>query len=308
VAQELAAAYFLPAGIGATLDAPILVDGTVVGVVCHEHLGGPRRFSEAEAALAVSHADMLAEKFAIAGQRDAEQRLEELASELATSRSRALAGQLAAGLAHDLANIFHVVRGNAELIAAEADPLVQAMALDIVEAAQRGSELASDLTALGRRDAKPRLVAVREHLERFAQSLERGVSPCRLLLDGRSGGRVLVDPGQLERLFMNLVLNARDAMAAGGDIRVEVADVDVGAGSGERSGPYVLVKVHDQGAGMDAATRARIFEPYFTTKATGTGLGLAIVNDLVQRAGGFIHVQSSPGAGTAMRIYLPRLA
>jgi len=96
-------------------------------------------------------------------------------------------------------------------------------------------------------------------------------------------------------------------MSGGGAVTVEVSDVELGASSG-KPGRYVMVKVLDAGCGMDAITRARMFEPYFSTKPTGTGLGLAIVNDLVHRAGGFIHVHSEPGAGTAMRVYLPRLA
>jgi signal transduction histidine kinase len=106
---------------------------------------------------------------------------------------------------------------------------------------------------------------------------------------------------------MNLVTNARDAMPGGGAIAVRVGEARV---TGEQGPPgaYVVLEVSDTGVGMDEATRQRLFEPFFTTKAQGSGLGLPIVYQIVDRSGGFLHVDSAPGRGTSIRAYLPRIA
>jgi signal transduction histidine kinase len=124
-----------------------------------------------------------------------------------------------------------------------------------------------------------------------------------------SPSRVLIDRGQLERAVLNLVLNARDAMPGGGAIRVHVCTDQASDGDGTH-GAYVRLDVRDTGAGVAAADRDRIFEPFFTTKPTGhgTGLGLAVVRRAVDRAGGFVRVESEPGQGTTFRLYLPRVA
>jgi CheY-like chemotaxis protein len=125
-------------------------------------------------------------------------------------------------------------------------------------------------------------------------------------------GSVLADSGQIHQVLLNLVLNARDAMGAGGRLRVETCNVDVKAGrDGHKAPPgsYVLLSVADSGVGMDEATLDRIFEPFFTTKAkgAGTGLGLPTVHGIVRQNDGWITVESRVGQGTRMNIYLPRL-
>jgi signal transduction histidine kinase len=114
---------------------------------------------------------------------------------------------------------------------------------------------------------------------------------------------VFVDPAQVERAVLNLVVNASDAMPEGGAVDVLLYDV---LSHGDSGGHYVVVEVRDSGTGMDASTRELMFEPFFTTKGDrGTGLGLAIVQQIVHHAGGFIEVDSTPGAGTQVRLYLP---
>ena len=120
---------------------------------------------------------------------------------------------------------------------------------------------------------------------------------------------MLIDRSQLERLLLNLCVNARDAMPGGGRIEVGVGEARVGA-EASGGGVYVMLTVTDEGVGMDEAVQSRLFEPYFTTKPAGkgTGLGLSIVYKIVERCGGFIQVESAPGRGTRFRVYLPRIA
>src|SRR5262249_4732614 len=126
-------------------------------------------------------------------------------------------------------------------------------------------------------------------------------------------GHTRADAGQLEQVIMNLVVNAKDAMPNGGKIVIQTSEAELDATRREHSligaGPYILLSVSDNGAGMDQETQSRIFEPFFTTKekGKGTGLGLSTVYGIVKQSGGYIFADSAPGRGTAFRIYLPRV-
>jgi signal transduction histidine kinase len=141
--------------------------------------------------------------------------------------------------------------------------------------------------------------------------LLRGTAGSRVRFETRTPRNislVLVDPIQLERAVMNLVVNARDAMPAGGVVTVELREETVGQ-EPDRQSTFVVLEVSDTGVGMDTETRERMFEAFFSTKGSqGRGLGMSIVNQIITMAGGFIQVDSYLGKGTRVRLYLPRIA
>lgn len=303
--------YLQPLGIGALLDVPILRDGRAIGVVCHEHYGPARHWTDAETSLGMAAADTIAVGLADAERSAAQNELSVLRAHHDDAKNLDLLGKMAAGIAHDLNNILTIVAGNAEMLSEVSQQSPEALGIigEIRRSAGRGKDLARDLMELDRtRKSSPRVVSVGQHLTDFARSLDRGLGRQHQVHCRSEGhGRVLIDPRQLERVIMNLVVNARDAMPDGGTITITVSDVSFA--DGNTDGSWVRVDVVDTGRGMDAQTAARIFEPFFSTKAPGKGgLGMTIVKDLVTRAGGFVHVESEPEHGTTIRVHLPRVA
>jgi signal transduction histidine kinase len=313
--HELGAAYLEPLGIVSLLDAPIYREGLVIGVVCHES-AAPRAWTAQERDFAGSIADRVSTAFEEAARRDAEERARVLeAAALESSKMEAL-GRLAAGVAHDFRNVLAVIIGFTHELRRPGSELPQRArdaAEEIRKAAQRGVDLARDLVGLGREEAQPtRVIDVGEVVEGMAALLRTALGrdhPAEIRSE-RPFGRVLADRGQIERVVLNLALNARDALPHGGPVAITVSEACVRDDGEEDAGLYTVIEVADQGVGMDAATRERVFEPFFTTKpeGQGTGLGMAIVYRIVERCGGFLHVDSEPGRGTRVRVYLPRVA
>jgi signal transduction histidine kinase len=228
-------------------------------------------------------------------------------------------GKLAGGVAHDFNNLLSVILSYASMIGdslSPTDPL-RADVEEILRAAGRASELTRQLLAFGRQQVmKPRVLDLNRALPGLENMLRRlvGEDVAFSVVPGAQLGKILVDPGQLEQVVLNLVVNARDAMPRGGSltIRTDNATVDAAHAAlhpGVVPGEYVTLSLSDTGHGMDAVTRARIFEPFFTTKAQGkgTGLGLSTVWGIVTQGGGHISVQSAPGAGATFRVYFPRV-
>ena len=224
-------------------------------------------------------------------------------------------GQLTGGVAHDFNNLLTVIIGALDLIqrrpedAERRDRMIEAA----LGAARRGERLTGQLLAFSRRQAlKPEAVRVDDLLTSSEPLLRRAVGEAVSLImaPGAAGAVAMVDTGQFEAAVMNLVVNARDAVASGGSIRVESAACDLAEGEVPEmpAGRYVRVAVHDTGIGMDQATMARVFDPFFTTKeiGKGTGLGLSQVYGFARQSGGGVAIDSAPGKGASVRLYLPR--
>jgi two-component system cell cycle sensor histidine kinase/response regulator CckA len=227
-------------------------------------------------------------------------------------------GQLAGGVAHDFNNLLSVILGYADLLLADGglDQAAQADLVEIRRAGERARELTQQLLAFGRRqllEPKPLdLNVVVSGMEKMLRRLLGESIELELLL-AEELATTKADPGQLELVVMNLAINARDAMPAGGKLSVTTANVELDASYAAEhpeviSGPYVLLAVSDTGVGMPPEVRERIFEPFFTTKeqGRGTGLGLSSVFGFVRQSGGHIGVYSEPELGTTFKIYLPR--
>ena len=225
-------------------------------------------------------------------------------------------GRLAGGIAHDFNNVLMGILGYAEMVAADAreSKVEQQDADQVVAATRRAIDLARRLTAFARREAaRTEIFNVGELVDEIVPMLRR-LAPESIGIETQTAPNQFVrtDRSELEQALINLAVNAIDAMPSGGKLTIDVEPIDLDAEHatahpGEKAGPHVMIAVSDTGQGMDEATRARIFEPFYTTKPVGegTGLGLAMVFGAVERAGGRVWVYSELGRGTTFKVYLP---
>jgi two-component system, cell cycle sensor histidine kinase and response regulator CckA len=243
---------------------------------------------------------------------------QQLEAQLRQAQKMDAMGRLAGGVAHDFNNLLTVIKGNSGLQLERlqpGDPLL-ATARQIESAADRAASLTRQLLAFCRMQVlQPQILDLNALVSEMCKLLRRLVREdiAFTFHAGESLGRVKADPGQIEQVIMNLVVNAGDAMPVGGCLTIETRNVAVDEQFARSRPPilpgrYVLLAVTDTGHGMDAHTRARIFEPFFTTKeqGKGTGLGLATVYGVVKQSGGCIWVESDPGKGARFEVYLPR--
>ncbi|MGH9864296.1 MAG: ATP-binding protein, partial [Candidatus Acidiferrales bacterium] len=244
---------------------------------------------------------------------------EELEGQLRQSQKMEAMGRLAGGVAHDFNNLLTVIKGHSDLLLDRMDPSepLRGSSQQIAKAADRAAALTRQLLIFSRKQVpQPEILDLNSTVSEMGKLLKRLVREDIefSFRPGDSLGRLKADPGQIEQVIMNLIVNSCDAMPNGGSLAIEtynfaVSDELAKLRNSIRPGDYVVLAVTDTGCGMDAATRAHIFEPFFTTKeeGKGTGLGLATVYGVVHQSHGGIWVESEPGRGARFEIYLPRV-
>jgi len=227
-------------------------------------------------------------------------------------------GRLAGGVAHDFNNLLTVIRGHGDLLLdrTPADSPMRHHVEQIQKASSRAAGMTRQLLAFSRMQVlQPRVLNLNDIVSDMSKMLPRltGEHIEYVFQPAADLSMVKADPGQIEQVILNLVVNARDAMISGGTLTVRtqnavMTDAEARKRPPMTPGRYVLLSVADTGHGMSAETKAHIFEPFFTTKEVGkgTGLGLATVYGVVKQSGGFIWVESSPGKGATFEIYLPQ--
>jgi two-component system, cell cycle sensor histidine kinase and response regulator CckA len=243
----------------------------------------------------------------------------QLENQLQQARRMEAVGRLAGGIAHDFNNLLTIIKGYTELglTRAKNQPEVRADLERIEDASERAAGLVRQLLAFGRRQVlQPKVLDLNEIVMGLDKLLRRLMdeSIAMKTIVGKDLGTIKADPGQVEQVIMNLVVNARDAMPNGGRLTVETENVELDElyardHATVRPGRYVMLAVSDTGVGMSADTIAHIFEPFYTTKESGrgTGLGLSTVYGIVKQSGGYIWVYSELGTGTTFKVYLRRV-
>ena len=303
-------------GFHGAFGLPILVGSEVEGVI--EFFSPQVRQLDDELLRMVEDIGL---KIGYFGERARTERvLRETEAQLRQAQKMEAVGRLAGGVAHDFNNLLTVIRGYSELLLGRLGP-TDDMRKDMEEvkkAADRASGLTRQLLAFSRRQfIAAKVLDLNALVANMDGMLRRLIGEDIVELSTEldaSTGAIKADPGQIEQVIMNLVVNARDAMPTGGRLTIETRNVTIGEevrldAVGVAPGSYVLLTVRDNGHGMDAETRSHLFEPFFTTKekGKGTGLGLSTVYGIVKQSGGSIIVESAPGRGTTFRIYFPRV-
>ena len=303
---------YIDAGLVSALEVPLSDRGRIVGVLAVRSRE-PQRFGDDETRFLESLSSLLATSLQRAQTEEAlghAQRLESV-------------GQLTGGIAHDFNNLLTVIQGNLqvleELPALANDAHAQQLVGAAARATRRGAELTGKLLAFSRRQVlEPRTVDAGALLLSLSDMLRRTLDQrIRIEVDApREGAAVLADPGQLESALLNIAINARDAMPDGGVLRfrAEACHALPSDVRGELDDPsvpdehFVAISISDTGIGMPEAVKERAFEPFFTTKEAGrgTGLGLSTVYGFVKQSSGAVAIDSAPGVGTTVTMYIPK--
>jgi len=307
---ELAGSYLVPKRIASKLDASIRLHGNIVGVVCHEQTGGPRKWTLEEEHFVASLADLISLALAADERRN-------LGEQLRQSQKMEAVGVLAGGVAHDFSNLLTVMLVYADLLLARvrSDPTAVTFLDEIQRAAVRAEALTRQLLAFSRKQVlNPKILDLNGVVRNMENMLRPMIGEDIELVTALTPSLACIraDRGQIEQVLMNLVVNARDAMPGGGRLKISTSNLGPERSSAGRlpesaESHFVFLTVSDTGVGMDDETLSRIFEPFFTTKqdGKGSGLGLSTVYGIVEQSGGQIEVESQIGSGTTFRIYFP---
>lgn len=302
--RELAASYLEPLGIGAMLDAPVFRAGELIGVVCHEHVGGTRVWTDDEITFASTSADLMSMMLEQGDRLIAEDRLRAYLGTAIAAEQLAVMQGMCRAISHDFANLFAVTElvAGAMTNAAGRPEKLEELAASLRSVSAVGTDLLGQMRRFGARGSdagQPMpLIHVIERVVPILGTLTRDVATVDVSLALGEGDIAALPADRVEQLILNLILNARDAIAGHGKIEV----------SARRDGDTLELAVADDGAGMTDEVQARIWEPYFTTKPHGTGLGLATVRAIVDEAEGSIEVASAPGQGTRFTVRVPAMA
>jgi len=255
----------------------------------------------------------------ITEQKRADEEMKSLQEQLRQSQKMEAIGRLAGGIAHDFNNLLTIIKGYSQLslIELKEDSSLKKNIEHIHGATDRAANLVRQLLAFSRRQIlEMKVLDLNTILTNLDNMLRRVIGEDIELITvlAEDLGRVKADPGWIEQAIMNLVVNARDAMASGGKLTIETGNVDldeayVGGHVGVKPGRYVMLSVSDTGVGMTPEVMERLFEPFFSTKEKdkGTGLGLSTIYGIVKQSDGDIWVYSEPGNGSTFKIYLPRV-
>lgn len=308
---ELAVAYLMPLGITSLLDAGIFTESDLVGVLCVEHVGPLREWTTEARDFVASMADLIALRIQSAESQDLKRAFRTQRERIVALEKAAALEQMAAGVAHDFKNLLGVIEGYSDLLSKRNDlpKDVRKQCTEMLSAAELGTALVRELMDFAKpTDKSPTVLNPADTISELLPVVRAAVGQKHEIRFVRPDavGQILLNRTQFGRILMNLSTNARDAMPEGGTITIGVRSVRL-AGSTGTSGHFIMLEVSDHGNGMDEATRKRAFEPFFTTRAKGTGLGLAIVHRIVDRAGGTIRIESTPGDGTIFRVFFPRV-
>jgi PAS domain S-box-containing protein len=301
---ELAAQLLTPNGVTSIMCVPIRSGGATVGFLSCRHIGEPRRWMPDEQAFALTVANLLSTLIAQADR----QRLEE---QLRQAQKLEAIGRLAGGIAHDFNNILTVILGRSEEVSAD-DRLPQDLresVADLSQNALRATALTRQLLAFSRRQTiEVRDVDLNGVVANVTRLLHRVLGEDIVVTFTYSEQQLAVraDAGMLEQVLLNLAVNARDAMPAGGRLTIDTALASAVGPDGSPA-TWARLRVADTGIGIAPEHLPHIFEPFFTTKdvGKGTGLGLATTYGIVQQHGGWIEVDSNVGRGTEFRVYFP---
>jgi PAS domain S-box-containing protein len=249
--------------------------------------------------------------------REAQRQIDQMREQLAHAQKMEAIGHLTGGIAHDFNNLLQVMTGNIALLQSQIgdNPRAAQRLRNMALAADRGAKLTRQLLAFARRQPlQPRVVDLAQALTEAANLLHRTLGDNIEVETVVAGGlwNTFVDVTQLENALLNLALNARDAMANGGKLTIELRNAYLDQHYAARhadvkAGEYVLLAVTDSGIGMTPQQVERAFEPFFTTKPEGTGLGLSQVYGFVKQSEGHVKIYSEPGQGTTVKLYLPRV-